>query len=47
MLAYERGHWDVATSQAATLDVDEAVLPAVCLSSIGWVNQQLSNSGAL
>ncbi|MEJ7615896.1 MAG: hypothetical protein WKF30_02720 [Pyrinomonadaceae bacterium] len=43
MLAYERGHWDAATAQAATLKVAEAVLPAVYLSSINWVNQQMGS----
>lgn len=43
MLAYERGRWDAAAAQAATLEVEEAVLPAVYLASISWVNQQIGS----
>lgn len=44
MLAYERGQWAAATACAETLHVAETVLPMVYLASLGWANQQLSNT---
>jgi EAL and modified HD-GYP domain-containing signal transduction protein len=43
MIAYEQGLWNEVADQAMTLSIDETKLPALYVSTISWVNQQMGS----